>query len=149
FQNVASSRWYVGLLEIASGKRIDYLKQPDLQFAEASISNDGKWMVFAAHRNFRQYTVYTAPFDPERPPPSSEWIEIHRSGEVDPNAAWSPDGSLLYFSSERDGYNCLWAQRMDRVNKRPQGDLFAVQHFHVPSQVMVTPSFGSPISLGP
>ena len=139
----------VGLLEVPTGKRIEYLKSADLQFAESSISQDGKWTVFAAHRSTRDFTIYVARFSPERPPPAAEWVEILRSPETDPNARWSPDGNLLYFSSDRDGYNCLWAQRLEHSTKRPQGELFAVQHFHVPSQVLMAPSFWFPIALGP
>lgn len=32
---------------------------------------------------------------------------------------WSPDASLLYFWSDRDGSACLWAQRLDSITKRP------------------------------
>ena len=43
---------------------------------------------------------------------------------------WSPDGTLLYFSSDRDGFRCIWAQRLDRDTKRPVGSAFAMYHFH-------------------
>lgn len=43
---------------------------------------------------------------------------------------WSPDGTLLYFVSDRDGHLCLWAQRLDGKSKRPLGTPFPVRHFH-------------------
>jgi hypothetical protein len=35
--------------------------------------------------------------------------------------AWSPDSNLLYYLSKRDGFLCLWAQRLDPATKRPAG----------------------------
>ena len=43
---------------------------------------------------------------------------------------WAPDGTLVYFLSERDGFRCFWAQRLDARTKRPKGEPVAVQHFH-------------------
>lgn len=138
---------FVGLLDVSTGHRTDYLKNPPLVFGENSISPDGKWIVFAAHRDTRDFTIYAAPFSVSQPPSQSQWVEIVRSPQTDPNAAWSPDGNLLYFSSERDGYNCLWAVRLDPVTKHPKGPLFAVRHFHAPSQTMAAPSFHYPPAL--
>jgi Tol biopolymer transport system component len=149
YRNTVSDRRIVGVLEIATGKKTDYLKREDQQFGEASISRDGKWIVFAAFRTSRDFTIYVAPFSPDRVPPRSEWVEILQSPQVGPDASWSPDGDLLYFTSERDGFNCLWALRLDHSTKHPQSELFAVQHFHVPSQVLVAPAFETPIALGP
>jgi len=132
---------FVGLLEVTSGKQTEYLKSPTLIFAENALSPDGIWMVFAAHRDARNFTIYAAPFSVLQPPAPSQWMEIVRSPETDPSAAWSPDGNLLYFSSDRDGYMCLWAQRLDPFTKHPRGPLFAVRHFHAPSQTMYAPSF--------
>ncbi len=43
---------------------------------------------------------------------------------------WSPDGGLLYYQSTRDGFRCIWAQRLDRDTKRPVGEPFGVYHSH-------------------
>jgi eukaryotic-like serine/threonine-protein kinase len=149
YRNRVSNRSYVGFLEIATGKKTDYLKRADQEFSDASLSRDGKWIVFAALRTSREFTIYVAPFSPNRTPPKSEWVKILQSPQVDPDANWSPDGDLLYFTSERDGFNCLWAQRLDHSTKQPRGELFAVQHFHTPSQVLVAPTSELPIALGP
>lgn len=142
-----SPRMALGLLEVATGKAFVYLKHPDLGIQGGRISRDGKWMVFSAHRSAHDFTIYVAPFNAERAPPQSEWIEVLPSGQAHPNAAWSPNGDLLYFSSERDGHACLWALRLDPVTKHPRGEPFAVQHFHLPSLPMVAPSFWNPVVL--
>ena len=55
-----------------------------------------------------------------------EWIRIEdNAGEP----AWSPDGAVLYFRSKRDGYHCIWAQRLG-PGKKPQGEAIPIQHFH-------------------
>lgn len=45
----------------------------------------------------------------------------------------SPDGNLLYFVSDRDGFRCIWAQRRAQT-KRPIDRPFAVYHFHQTSR---------------
>ena len=35
-----------------------------------------------------------------------------------------------YFTSQRDGHLCLWAQRLDAGSHRPAGAPFAVEHLH-------------------
>jgi hypothetical protein len=34
------------------------------------------------------------------------------------------------FVSHRDGFGCLWAQRLDARTKHPVGPQFAIHHFH-------------------
>jgi hypothetical protein len=71
------------------------------------------------------------------------------SPDVHPNPHWSPDGGLLYFSSDRDGHNCVWAQKLDRATRRPLGPPFAVVHFHARSAAMTAPSAWLPVVLAP
>jgi hypothetical protein len=37
---------------------------------------------------------------------------------------------LIYSASDRDGFTCIWAQRLDAATKRPLGAPFAVFHAH-------------------
>jgi hypothetical protein len=37
---------------------------------------------------------------------------------------------MAYFISNRDGYHCIWAQRLDPATKRPIGEAFGYEHFH-------------------
>jgi hypothetical protein len=36
----------------------------------------------------------------------------------------------MYFTSMRDGFHCLWAQRLRPDTKEPTGPAFLVKHFH-------------------
>ena len=43
--------------------------------------------------------------------------------------AWSADGDVLYFVSDRDGFLCIWAQRLNAL-KQASGEPVAIRHFH-------------------
>ena len=43
---------------------------------------------------------------------------------------WSPDGNLLYYISEADGFRCIRARRLDPATKRPIGQPLDVYHSH-------------------
>jgi len=64
------------------------------------------------------------------PAGQSEWVSITDGKYADDKPQLSPDGNTLYFTSERDGYLCIWAQHLDRSTKRPINAPFVVQHFH-------------------
>src|SRR5262249_16266867 len=74
--------------------------------------------------------IFIAPVRGDAVPGEAEWLPVTDGSGLDRNAVWSPDGSLLYFLSERDGFRCIWAQRLDHGAKRPVGAPFAVHHFH-------------------
>jgi WD40-like Beta Propeller Repeat len=48
----------------------------------------------------------------------------------DDKPQFSPDGSTVYFTSARDAYLCIWAQRLDPATNHPLGPPFAYEHFH-------------------
>jgi Tol biopolymer transport system component len=48
----------------------------------------------------------------------------------DDKPQFSADGNTVYFTSTRDGWLCIWAQRLNRVTKHPLGSPFAYEHFH-------------------
>jgi hypothetical protein len=50
------------------------------------------------------------------------------SNDISPT--FSSDNNTLYFISNRDGFYCLWAQRLDSSTKKARGDAFAIEHFH-------------------
>jgi Tol biopolymer transport system component len=144
-----SARGAIGIVERASGRQFVYMKgPPGRELRARAISRDGRWLAFTANRNQTNYTICVAPFAPDRAPSQSEWIEVVSSADAEPFPRWSPDGSLLYFGSTRDGYACLWAQRLHPRSKRPEGEPFAVQHFHLPTLQLQAPSFSNPFALG-
>ncbi len=102
---------------------------------EARFSPDGKWIVFHCILDpnlsrFRR-SLHIAPFRGATPIPPEEWIPA----VTDPSASdmkgwWSPNGNLLYFMSDRDGYSCIWAQHLESATKKPVGQPFEVYPIH-------------------
>ena len=96
----------------------------------ARFSPDDRWVAFQAATGSigRIYVVATDAL--RRSPPPETWIAISDSEGWNDKPRWSPDGNLLYFVSERDGFRCVWVQRLDPATKHPSGAPVAVRHFH-------------------
>ncbi|MGH9656972.1 MAG: TolB family protein, partial [Bryobacteraceae bacterium] len=71
-----------------------------------------RWFLFIAKPDDSRTTLYVAPFRGGETIPEREWIVIEDERTLD-KPRWSPDGRLIYFSSERDGFRCIWARRID------------------------------------
>jgi Tol biopolymer transport system component len=106
---------------------IDYPEHPvhDLRF-----SPDQRWVSFKIFREPRRMgPMYIARIDGLKVTPKAEWVPI-----ADPlwngRNWWSPDGRLLYFLSLRDGFWCIWIQRLNAATKKPIGEPEALLHFH-------------------
>ena len=104
--------------------------------AEESLSGgvwtaDETWVAFQTARpGLANVQIFAAPVAKGHTPKREEWVAITDGSSLDRNPAWSPSGKILYFLSERDGFRCMWAQRLEPATKRPVGDPFAVTHFH-------------------
>ncbi len=100
----------------------------------ARWSADGKWIAFhELRKGTDQSAIYIAAAGAE-PTPPEQWIEVTDGSGKDRDPAWAPSGNLLYFLSSRDGFRCLYAQRLDRLTKKPQGSAIAIQHLHEPGR---------------
>ena len=60
--------------------------------------------------------------------PPTESASVLSLGDNMPHR--SPDGNLIYFTSDRDGLQCLWAQRLNPTTKKPVGAAFRVHDLH-------------------
>jgi hypothetical protein len=60
----------------------------------------------------------------------ADWIRVSGGSSLDNKPRWSPDGNLLYFTSDLDQHSCIWARRVDRGTKQPRGEAFPVLHLH-------------------
>jgi hypothetical protein len=85
------------------------------------------------------------PFRPGSPPQTAEWIPVLDTAGYERHCGWSPDGKLLYLLLDRDGFRCLYAQPINPQNGKPQGERFAVQHFHSPRWDFVSTPYGTGI----
>jgi hypothetical protein len=96
-------------------------------------SPDGRWLAFHALKSFRRAIFL---IDATRTDGGdADWIPATTEPSTsDGRVAWSPDGNLLYFVSDRDGFTCIWAQRLEGSTKRPVDPPVAVHHFHQTSR---------------
>jgi serine/threonine protein kinase/Tol biopolymer transport system component len=119
------------LLDLPSGKKIELLRDPKRILYQGRFSPDGRWICFRAVDATNGNRLMIAPFRPSEIP-SQEWIAVTGYTPYEGKPRWSPNGNLLYFSSMRDGFRCIWAQPLDPGTKLPQGRPFAVYHSHDP-----------------
>jgi eukaryotic-like serine/threonine-protein kinase len=120
-------------LDIASGKDVFQLADPKYDLYQAKLAPDDRFVAVEAVDK-RGYGInsrlFVVPFRENTDLSPKDWIAIDHSSLWDDKPRWSPDGTLLYFVSDRDGHVCLWAQRLDAQSKQPLGVPFAVRHFH-------------------
>jgi Tol biopolymer transport system component/predicted Ser/Thr protein kinase len=140
----------VRMRNIESGRDDVLVEHVQYTVTAPHLSPDERWILFQTVVTQTQRQIFIAPVTGTLPAPQSTWISITDGRTPDRNAIWSPDGSLLYFLSERDGFRCFWAQRLDAVTKHPQDEPFAVQHFHQARRSFDARDFnGLHLSVGP
>jgi Tol biopolymer transport system component len=105
----------VEVLNPASMERRPLVSDPKAAIEDARLSPDGAWIAFVAGGKLKIAR------------PGSEWIEIAAESAGWP--VWSADGRFLYFRSSRDGFQCLWSQKLDGA-RHPAGTSVALRHFH-------------------
>src|SRR5439155_15444418 len=116
----------ISVLDLASGQRTALLNHASYVLDEAHFSQDDRWVCFNAVTPGRS-RIFVAPVRGGGLVPEPEWLAI-TDGRWGDKPRWSPDGNILYFVSERDGFRCTWAQRLSRAGKRPLGAAFPAIH---------------------
>ncbi len=129
-KGLSRERQHLVMRNLASGEETTVAKHSKYNLTAARVSADERWIVFQTVIGPTQRQILVAPLRNWEAPPENEWIPITDGSGLDRNAVWSPEGSLLYFLSERDGFRCFWGQRLDAATKRPVGPAFEVQPFH-------------------
>jgi Tol biopolymer transport system component len=109
---------------------VTILKHPTWGVSAGRLSPDERWIAFHTIPRTDARQVYVAPFRGPALIEQKEWIPVTDGRGMERYAAWSPDGNTLYFLSERDGFRCIRAQRLDPVSKRPVGPPLDIYHFH-------------------
>jgi Tol biopolymer transport system component len=122
-------RWMT--LEPNSGETSEIrIESPEHPVHDLRFSPDQRWVSFKIFREARRMgPMYIARIDGNKVASRERWIPI-----ADPlwngRNWWSPNGRLLYFLSLRDGFWCIWVQRLNGSTKKPVGDPEALMHLH-------------------
>ena len=123
-------------IDIASGEVKVVLSHPNRSLFHPYFSWDDKWMTFKMQLDPGQpdhshhSRIYITPVENWVPAGESRWIPLTSGEYSEDKPQLSPDGSTLYFTSNRDGHICLWSQRLNPKSKHPEGAPFAIQHLH-------------------
>ena len=120
----------IGLLDRPTGQKLELISYQGYSLYQPHFSPDDRWIVFMAKMGQDRSRLYAVPFTGAARHDSAEWIPVTDGQNLDDKPRWSPDGNLIYFTSERDGFRCIWAQRLAPVTKRPAGTPFVVHHSH-------------------
>ena len=146
YEAKSCSPYCVGLLDLTSGKTEELIRHPKPQpsYPGVFFARMVSGCAFQARPldNDSNRTIYVTTFSGGHVGGLDNWIPVTDGSHMDREVKWSPDGGVLYFLSERDGFRCIWAERLDRLTKRPSGDPFPVFHFHHSQQSLT--NLGSP-----
>jgi eukaryotic-like serine/threonine-protein kinase len=122
------SQGYV--LDRQTRRSAEILTDPAVDFYQIHFSADGQWIVFLVKTTSRESQIYAAPFRGLEPIPRSSWVTLTAGTTSDDKPRLSEDRSRLYFVADRDGFLCIYEQRLDPATMKPVGMPQPVQHFH-------------------
>ncbi len=135
--------WF--LLDPKTRQSTVLLSHPKYNPHTVVLSPDQRWAVFRTSVGRREPLWITPIRDGRAAAEEKDWILL--SEGLNGFAWWSPDGNLLYMLSQRDGNECIWAQRLDLKTKRPSGEAFAVYHLHGARLTLIDTAFFGPAIL--
>jgi hypothetical protein len=114
----------VNILDTATGRDRELLRDERFPIVEARFSPDDKWIAFTlAARPYPQIFITPIEADQAR-------MAVTAADASAGSPAWSADGNQLYYLAPCQGFRCIWARRLDPHRKTPLGEPFAVRHFH-------------------
>jgi eukaryotic-like serine/threonine-protein kinase len=125
-------------IDLKSKMEKDFLNVPGKNLYHAFFSWDDHWVVFKQLLDYSKAQIFIAPVRDGAAGTEAEWIAVTDGRYSDDKPQFSPDGNTLYFTSTRDGYLCIWSQKLNPTTKHPLGPPVAYEHFHNSSGHLAT-----------
>ncbi len=94
-------------------------------FSGIHLSMDARCLVL-----YRGRKIQLLEISPNRVATEQDLIDITDGHFSDALPEISPNNRLIYFYSNRDGKQCLYARRFNPESRKPEGEPFVVRHFH-------------------
>jgi Tol biopolymer transport system component/tRNA A-37 threonylcarbamoyl transferase component Bud32 len=116
----------IELLQIRGGIHSPLLS--DHKFREAAVSPDGNILAFSVREGGVESRIYLARLNKNGTVGS--WVPVTPPDSWADKPGWLPDGKSLVYSSERDGFQCLWRQEIDPETLSASGKAGPLKHFH-------------------
>ena len=132
YQKLSQGESLIGRLD-RSGHTAPLLHSSESALFSPSVSRDGKWLALIVRTPPNDHRVTVVPLHNGTAAAKPDWISVTESGPWVNKPRWSPDGNLVYYISDRDGFTCIWASRLNPITKQPEGAPKAVMHFHTGS----------------
>ena len=121
--------WAVEAVNRTTGSRHTVYGNPSYDVTSFRVSPDGASAVSPVFDNGESY-IRVAHLRNDGTVLPEDWIRIASDAADNDRPMWSATGNLIYYTSSRDGFRCIWAQRLDPVSKRAAGAPEAVYHSH-------------------
>jgi Tol biopolymer transport system component len=132
----------IGLFHLPTGQKMELIRHPSYSLYQPQFSPDDRFIAFLAQTGQGRSRIYVTRFRGMERLDPSEWIAVTGGELSDDKPRWSPDGNLMYLTSNRDGFMCIWAQRLNHETKHPVGTAFAVHHFHTSRRSLANVGLG-------
>jgi Tol biopolymer transport system component len=125
-------------IDLKSRMEKEFLNVPGKNLYHAYFSWDDHWVVFKQLLEYNKAQIFIAPVRDVVAGKEAEWIAVTDGRYSDDKPQFSLDGNTLYFTSTRDGYLCIWSQKLNPATKQPLGPPVAYEHFHNSSGHLAT-----------
>ncbi len=124
--------------DLATGVEREVLRTDSGAVLGGDLSADGRWLAVVVGHPDRTLGIHAVPLR-DGGATEQDLLPLVKGAGWLASPRWSPDGRRLYFLSDRDGFVCVWMQRVDRASGRPVGEPVAALHCHSPGRLMLGP----------
>lgn len=117
----------IARLDLQTGKLRVLLENGDMVLDEAQISNDSRFVLFAASKQPGHRQLFLAECEP-RSDLCKNWSSVTETQEWADRPHWSPNQDVIYYLSTRDSHACIWGRRFRST--KPYGTPFEIIPYH-------------------